>query len=66
MVKQIEGKHNLYINMLMEKQSTMKNGRLKANIQKKFLWKRVGDKINKYIKWWKNVRVNSYISKKFI
>ena len=35
--KHIKGKHNLYIDMLKERQSTMKNGRLKANIQKKFL-----------------------------
>ena len=33
MVKQTEGKHNLYI-MLKERQSTTENGRLNANIPK--------------------------------
>ena len=34
--KQTEGKHNLYIDMLKERQSTMENGRLNANISKNF------------------------------
>ena len=32
----MEGKHNLYIDMLKERQSTMENGRLNANIPKNF------------------------------
>ena len=32
--KQTEGKHNLYIDMLKERQNTMENGRWKANIPK--------------------------------
>ena len=34
--KQTEGKQNLYIDMLKERQSTMENGRLNANILKNF------------------------------
>ena len=34
--KQTEGKHNIYISMLKERQSTMENGRLNANIPKNF------------------------------
>ena len=34
--KQTEGKHNLYIDMPKERQNTMKNGTLNANIPKKF------------------------------
>ena len=30
----MEGKHNLYIDMLKERQSTMENGRLNAKIPK--------------------------------
>ena len=33
---QIEEKHNLYIDMLKEKQSTMENDILNANISKNF------------------------------
>ena len=36
--KQTEGKHNLYIDMLKERQSTMENDRLNANIPKNFLF----------------------------
>ena len=36
MVKHTEGKHNLYIDMLKEKQSTMENGILNVNISKNF------------------------------
>ena len=35
--KQTEGKHNLYIDMLKERQSTMENGRLNTNIPKIFM-----------------------------
>ena len=34
--KQTEGKHNIYISMLKERQSTMENDRLNANIPKNF------------------------------
>ena len=34
MIKKTEGKHNLYIDMLKEKQITMKNGILNANFPK--------------------------------
>ena len=33
---QTEGKHNIYIDMLKERQNTMENGRLNANIPKNF------------------------------
>ena len=36
MVKQTEGKHNLYIDILKEKQTTTEKGILNANIQKNF------------------------------
>ena len=36
MIKQTEGKYNLYIDMLKEKQITMENGILNANIPKNF------------------------------
>ena len=45
--KQIEGKHNLYIDILKEKQSTIENGILNANIPKKNLRKRVRGKVKK-------------------
>ena len=34
--KKTKGKHNLYIDMQKERQSTMENGRLNANIPKNF------------------------------
>ena len=34
--KQTQGTHNLYIDMLNERQSTIENGRLNANIPKNF------------------------------
>ena len=51
MVKQTEGKHNLYIDMLKERQSTMENDILIANIPKNFYEIKLEAKLKKCIKW---------------
>ena len=51
MVKQTEGKHNLYIDMLKETQSTMENDILIANTPKNFYEIKLEAKLQKCIKW---------------
>ena len=50
MVKQTKRKHNIYIDMLKERQSIMENDRLKANIPKNFYKRELAGKVKKCIK----------------